>query len=64
MTGKTNSKGGTKKEKEKTKKPDEATSTLSLAQLGENFSNMVTSSTDPNQANMAMLMTDLYQGKV
>ena len=64
VTGKTNSKGGTKKEKEKSKKPDEATSTFGLAQLGEHFSNMVTSSTDPNQANMAKLMADLCQGKV
>ena len=64
VTDKSNSKGGTKKEKETTKKSNAATATFGLAQLGEHFSNMVTSSTDPNQASMAKLMADLCQGKV
>ncbi len=54
-----------KKEKEKKTVATGATpTTLGLAQLGAHFSNMVTTATDPNQANMAQMIADLLQGKV
>ena len=65
---KTNTKSNKKKEndksKEKSDKSGDTPTTFGLAQLGAHFSNMVTTATDPNQANMAQMLADLLQGKV
>ena len=53
-----------KADDKKTDKPGEATPTFGLAQLGDHFSKMVTTTTDPNQASMAQMFADLCQGKV
>jgi len=44
--------------------PKSPTPTFGLAQLGEHFQKMVTTSSDPNQASMAQMISDLCQGKV
>jgi hypothetical protein len=44
--------------------PKDPTPTFGLAQLGEHMQKMVTSSSDPNQASMAQMLSDLCQGKV
>jgi hypothetical protein len=35
-----------------------------LAKLGEHFNKLVTTASDPNQANMAQILFNLCQGKV
>ncbi len=44
--------------------PKDPTPMISLAQLGEHMQKMVTLSSDPNQAAVAQMVSDLCQGKV
>ena len=44
--------------------PKDPTPMISLAQLGEHMQKMVTSSSDPNIASVAQMISDLCQGKV
>jgi hypothetical protein len=44
--------------------PKDPTPTLSLVQLGEHMQKMVTLLSDPNQASVAQMISDLCQGKV
>ena len=65
VTVKDEGKSKSRKKKEKKIANSGATpTTFGLAQLGAHFSNMVTTATDPNQANMAQMIADLLQGKV
>ena len=62
-------KNKSKRKSKNSKKPGEvppnaSTPMFDLAQLGAHFQNMVTTSSDPNQASMAQMISDLCQGKV
>ncbi len=55
---------GKKSDKLEESPPKDSTPTLSLANLGEHMQKMVTSSSDPNIASVAQMISDLCQGKV
>lgn len=65
---KSSTKDKTKKRSKKSEKsgetpPKSLMPTSGVAQLGEHFQNMVTTSNDPNQVLMAKMIADLCQGK-